>query len=140
MYETHITITGAIVQSMTNNKKCHWSILPLTWKAMTMAEATYVYTITNIVECYKPIIYSHHEPQKFYSIKEVHYFNSIQFGHATKQSYKLINNGTATSLIEIVKERKNCNYFLATTWTNSNSILFIPLVFFFFFFETFHWC
>ena len=100
MYETHITITGAIVQSMIKTiyiviwfKKCHWQIiasrwskLPLTWKAMTMAEAAYVYTVTNIVECYKLIIYSHHEPQKYYSIKGVHYFNSIQSAHATKQT------------------------------------------------------
>ena len=60
---------------------------------MTMAEAAYVYTVKNTVECHKPIIYSQHEPQKYCSIKSVHYFNSIQSGHATKQSHKLINNG-----------------------------------------------
>ena len=60
---------------------------------MTMAEAAYVYTVKNIVECHKPIIYSHHEPQKYYLIKGFRYFNSIQSGHATKQSHKLINNG-----------------------------------------------
>ena len=77
-----------------------------------MAEAAYAYTVKNTVECHKPIIYSHHEPQKFYSIKEVHYFNSIQFGHATKQSYKLINNGTATSLIETLKNERTVITFL----------------------------
>ena len=41
--------------SLTNNSEPLIK-LPLTWKAMTMAEAAYVYTVKNTVECHKRII------------------------------------------------------------------------------------
>ena len=37
---------------------------------------------------------------------------SIQYGHSKKQSHKWINNGTATSLIEMVKNERTVITFL----------------------------